>query len=447
MIRIAAIAALLFSFAVSAFAYEESAWVPPWDANALTSVQANAGALSEANPVWYSWNADGTPLKNWNAENATWRASMTGSRFIPTIQNLVNGSFDGTVAATVFATAALRETSASAIAQLVVNQAYDGIDIDYERIPTASRDNFTAYLTTLGQKLHAANKKLSVTVYAKTSVNSNWNGPGGEDWPAIGAIADSVKIMAYDYSYEGGPAGPIAPLNWIDQVATYAQNSIPNQKIMIALPWYGYDWSAGSTQSLTYASAMQLAQNLGATISHDANGEATFTYAGHTVFFQDAASYAKKVQLLKDHHAAIAGFAAWSIGVEDPAIWNVIRNGSSSGATPAPAPPAGIGISGPSSLAVSRGNAVSGDYQLVAINGFSGTASISIQSPANFSGSMTSASSSVSAGGAVKITASTTSRTLPGTYQFQVTLTSGSLTTAQTVTLQVSDPARKRATR
>ncbi|MEA2165237.1 MAG: spore germination protein [Thermoanaerobaculia bacterium] len=441
--RIAAIAALLFSFAASAFAYEESAWVPPWNANALTSMQANIGALTEANPVWYSWNADGTPLKNWNAENATWRASMTGARFVPTIQNLVNDSFDGNAAATVFASPALREASASAIAQLVVNQAFDGIDIDYERIPAAARDNFTAYLTTLGQKLHAANKKLSVTVYAKTSANDNWNGPGGEDWPAIGAIADSVKIMAYDYSYSGSAPGPISPLNWIDSVATYAQNTIPNSKIMFGLPWYGYDWSAGPTQAVTYASAMQLAQNTGATVLHDANGEAMFAYAGHTVYFQDASSYAKKVQFLKDRHPSIGGFAAWSAGVEDPAIWNVIRGGSSSGATPAP--PAGIAVSGPSSLTVNKGSSVSGNYRLVAINGFSGTASVSIQSPGNFSGSVTASSTTVAAGGAVTITASTVSRTQPGTYSFQVTMTSGSLTSAQTVTLQVSDPTRKRA--
>lgn len=443
--RIAACAALLFSVAVSASAYEQSAWVPPWNANALTSMQSNIGALTEANPVWYSWNADGTPLKNWNAENATWRASMTGARFVPTIQNLVNGSFDGNAAATVFASPALREASASAIAQLVINQAFDGIDIDYERIPIAARDNFTAYLTTLGQKLHGANKKLSVTVYAKSSANDSWNGPGGEDWPSIGAIADSVKIMAYDYSYSSSAPGPIAPLNWIDSVATYAQNTIPNSKIMFGLPWYGYDWSAGPTQPVTYASAMQLAQNTGATILHDANGEAMFTYAGHTVYFQDASSYAKKVQLLKDRHASIGGFAAWSAGVEDPAIWNVIRGGSSSGATPAPAPPAGIAISGPGSLTVNKGNSVTGNYQLVAINGFSGTASVSIQSPAGFNGSMTASSTTVAAGGVVVVAASTTSRTQPGSYSFQVTMTSGSLTSAQTIMLQVSDLTRKHA--
>src|SRR5258707_15710374 len=93
--RIAAIAALLFSFAVSTFAYQESAWITPWNADALKSLQSNLGTLNETNPVWYSWNADGTPLKNWNAENASWRSSMTGTLLVPTVQNIINGGFHG----------------------------------------------------------------------------------------------------------------------------------------------------------------------------------------------------------------------------------------------------------------------------------------------------------------------------------------------------------------
>ena len=441
--RIAAIAALLLSFAASTFAYQESAWVPPWNADALKSLQSNLGTLNETNPVWYSWNADGTPLKNWNAENATWRASMTGALLIPTVQNIINGSFDGNAAATVLASPVSRESTAAAISQLVITQAFDGIDIDYERLPAASRDNFTAFLTTLGQKLHAANKKLSVTVYAKTSDSANWNGPGGEDWPAIGGIADSVKIMAYDYSYSGSAPGPIAPLNWIDGVATYAQSVIPSDRIMIALPWYGYDWSSGAATDLTYASAMQLAQSNGATIAHDANGEATFVYNGHTVFFQDASSYAKKVQLLKERHASIAGFAAWSAGVEDPALWNVIRGSSSSGAAPLPAPPVGIAISGPGSLTVIRGSSVAASYQLVAINGFNGSATVTVQPPSGFDGSVSADAASVAAGGSIRITINTTSHTTPGTYQFQVNLTSGTLTATQIATLQVNDVSRR----
>jgi len=447
--RTAAIAALALFLATSSFAaYKETAWIPPWNAEALKSIQLNAGALTESNPVWYSWNADGTILKNWNAENATWRAAMTGTLLIPTIQNVVNDSFDGSVAATVLATPASREASASEIAALVNNQAFDGIDIDYERVPTSSRANFTAFLGTLGQKLRISGKKLSVTVYAKASDSENWNGPGAEDWQAIGQIADSVKIMAYDYSYLGSAPGPIAPLNWIDRVASYAESVIPANKIIMALPFYGYDWSTVSpTRSLSYAAAIQFAGINGATISHDANGEATFTFGTHTVFFIDAVSYSQKVTLLKQKHPSIGGFGAWSLGVEDPAIWSIVRGSGSSGATPPPAPPAGIAISGPLSLTTMRGASSSGSYQLVPVNGFNGTASITVQAPAGFAGVITADSASVAAGGSFRITASTTTATRPGTYQIDLKLNSGSLTADQLVTLVITEPARHHAAR
>jgi spore germination protein len=321
-------AAVLFAITPAAFAYRISAWIPPWDSNALTSIQANGGAITESNPVWYSLNADGSIAKNWNAENSAWRAAMTGSQIIPTLQNLVNRQFDGATTASLLSTAQSRESHASAITQLVVANTFDGIDIDYEGVPTASRANFTAFLTTLSRKLHAANKKLSVAVLPKTSDSQNWDGRGSQDWNAIGQVADSVKIMAYDHSWPTSPAGPITPLDWLDKVASYATSTIPAAKVMIGLPWYGYDWVGTSGKNVTYASAMQTAQTNGATITHDVDGEATFTYSGHTVFFQDASSYQKKIDVLTQKHPTIGGFAHWAVGVEDPGVWPIIRSSS-----------------------------------------------------------------------------------------------------------------------
>jgi spore germination protein len=332
-LRAVSIAAVLFALAAQSFAaYKTSVWIPPWDANALTSIQANAGSITESNPVWYSWNADSSIAKNWNAENPTWRASMGGA-LMPTIQNVVNGSFSADTVTAMLAGSTTREAHAIAIASLVISNAFDGIDVDYERVPTTSRANFTAFVSSLAAKLHAANKKLSVTVYAKTSDAQNWNGPGAEDWAAIGAAADSVKIMAYDYHWSTSAPGAITPLNWLDQVAAYAESTMPGGKIMLGLPWYGYDWpSTGAGATATYAYAQQTALANNAAIQHDAtSGEPFFTYAGHTVYFQDAAGYTAKVNLLKQKHPGIGGFAHWAAGQEDPAIWNVISGSSGSG--------------------------------------------------------------------------------------------------------------------
>lgn len=438
---------LSLAVAANAFAYRHSAWIPPWNSNALTSLQTHLGALSETNPVWYAWNADGTIAKVWNAENATWRAAMTGTQIIPTVQNVVNNSFNGSVAATVLGTPESRDAHASAIAQLATQNAYDGIDIDYEKLPASARANFTAFLQALAQKLHAANKKLSVTVYAKTSDSQNWSGPGAEDWPAIGQIADSVKIMAYDYSWSTSAPGPIAPLEWLDQVATYAQGVIPAAKIMMGLPWYGYDWnSAGATANMSYSAATLLAQNNGATVSHDVNGEATFTFSTHTVYFQDASSYSKKIALLQAKHSAIGGFAAWAAGQEDPAIWTILRGGSvSTPATPPPsAPPlpaADFTISGPSALTVAAGSTTTGAYRIASVNGFVATTNLAVDSPAGLAASIDPA---LNLGGVATLRVAATSATKPGSYDVTLHFTSGTLSHAYTVNVTVALAPRRR---
>ena len=297
-----------------------SAWVPAWDPNAVATLEREAGKLHEANPGWYTIAADGTFTRNWGAEDPRMRAALAGVDLVPTIKNYVNGGFDGNLVASVIGSPTLRETHAAALTQLVIANAFAGIDIDYERVPVTSRSDFTAFIELLAAQLHGSGKLLSVTVHAKT-VESNRNGPGAQDWAAIGAVADSVKIMAYDKHWSTSEAGPIAPLDWLDQIATYAEATIPAGKAIIGLPWYGYDWLGMDGDSVTYAEAMARAQSAGAVIGRDEHGEATFSYDGRTVFFQDAVSYEQKILAIVQKHSKIGGFAHWRVGAEDPATW------------------------------------------------------------------------------------------------------------------------------
>lgn len=331
MTRRIAIALFTMFTASTTFAYRISVWIPPYSAAALVTIQQHGGEIHESNPVWYNINADGTLAKSHaNVESLTWRAAMVGSEILPTIQNVFNGSFSGSATAAMLASPTTRAAHEDSIMQTVVMNAYDGIDIDYEGMPNtpAATADFSAFLTSLSNKLHGAGKKLSVAVY------SRWPGVSGQryaqDWAVIGAAADSVKIMTYDYHWSGGPPGAVTPLSWLDLVAAFAEQNLPVGKIAIGLPWYGYDWprSGGSGKAVTYATATAKAQSANGIITHDENGEATFTYSENgidrIVYFQDATSYAAKLSLLRDKHPSITALAHWAAGQEDPAIWGVI---------------------------------------------------------------------------------------------------------------------------
>ena len=446
-LRAAAFGILLSVAGATAHAapYRNAVWIPTWGSS-LASIQANIGAFQESNPVWYALASDGSIALKSGAENPTVLAAMVGTDVIPTIQNTVNGSFNATVATQVIGTASARDAHANAILQLVVSKAYDGIDVDYESLPAAQMSNFSAFVQTLAQKLHGAGKKLSVAVYPKTSASDNWNGPGAEDYSAIGAAADFVKVMAYDYHWDTSAPGPISPLTWLDSVATYATSTIPASKVMMALPWYGYDWKGSSGVGVTYPDAISRAQANNATIGHDANGEATFTYADHTVFFQDATSYGAKVAMLKTNHPGIGGFAHWAAGQEDPQIWQVVRGLIVPGTNPAGPAPGDFAVSGPGFLTLPQGGQTAASYQLTPINGFSGTATVQIAGSA-FDGTVVPASQTVSAAAPVTVRVSANRAARPGTYRFTVRFSSGSTTHEELVNVVVQPVGRVRAAR
>lgn len=431
---------LLFVAASPAYAYRMSAWVPSWDSSAPAIMGIHARDLDESNPGWLYANADGTVKQT--GEDARLRAALTGTLLMPTIKNYVNGAFDGVMMATIVNSDSLREKHAETIAQLVVQNGYDGVDVDYERMPSTSRAGFTAFVQLLGNKLRASNKKLSVTVYAKTN-DATYNGPGAQDWTAIGAVADSVKIMAYDYHWSTSAAGPIAPLDWLEQVVAYAEKTLPVQKAMIGLPWYGYDWLGTAGATVTYAQAVAKAQSAGIAVARDASGEATYTYDGRTVFFQDAASYTSKVKTILAKHPGIGGFSHWRVGAEDPEIWNVVSelHGTTSGRLPTVTPAQDFAIDGPGEVAMTAGTQSSTRYGFVGINGFTGPVTMYARKFDPFPGTV--------AVNGTSLVVNVFPEAGAGSYGITVTMTGGGVTRETIVTLRISAPkiAKRRAVR
>jgi spore germination protein len=308
----------LFLFA--SCAYRTSVWMTPWDAASIASVEANRASISELNPVWFRITPQGTIEMNWNADKPF---DPQGRRLVPTIQNANQGEFDSGLAK-VLADPELRRRHAEELVQLVLDKHYDGIDIDYERLPSTSRGDLNVFLALLSGRLHQHRKELSVTLHPKTNDRADWAGPGGQDWRFIGKVADSVKVMAYDYHYSSSEPGPLAPLAWLDEIARYADATIGHHKVLIALPWYGYDWSGGHGSTVGYSDATKLAADHNVVVQRDENGEPFFHYDDHVVFFQDATSYGRKLDVLTRHHRSIAGFAHWRAGKEDPASWREV---------------------------------------------------------------------------------------------------------------------------
>lgn len=327
-----------YSFLIIALLLTTPAWCDPYRVSAWTfgdraslKAAADRAAIDEVNVDWYISKPDLSIQGDGVDTDFVAVAKARGVRVLATVSNWSEalGDFDPDLAHGILATKTSTDQHIQAIVKLCQEGGYDGIDLDWEALYPSDRNRFTHFVAQLAQKLHASRKLLSIAVHAKESEPGNWEGPRAQDWKKLGAAVDEFKIMTYDYSGPWSDPGPIGPPDWTDAVLTHAEALVPQQKIMMGVPFYGYDWQPQSCIDVDWKSATSRARSHHSAINHDPSGEATFTYVdnlgkSHTVFFQDRTAIAAKLRMLLQKHPGIRGIAIWRMGGESPAFWNEI---------------------------------------------------------------------------------------------------------------------------
>lgn len=303
---------------------EVTIWAPYAGQLEIDTLTANADLIREVNFFWYELGRDGRISGGVKSQPALERARALGMRVVPSI---VNRGFSREAVLTAIETPEARASHIAAIVELVESNGYDGVDIDYESLAAEDRDLFTLFIEELAAALHARDKELSIAVHAKTDDAGAWGGPAAQDWPRLAAAVDRFKIMTYDYHHGASPAGPIAPLSWIDAVLRYAATVAPPRKTYVGIHFYGYEWVGGSGRGIEWRQAVKTAQMYNAAIQRDESGEAWFRYddGRYTVYFADAENLRVKLPAISAAHPDLAGIAIWRLGGEDPENWRAIR--------------------------------------------------------------------------------------------------------------------------
>lgn len=305
-----------------------AAWLPDsFDSANRHSFEANADILDEVSPFWYATDARGNLLHGADARDRTLieLAHSKNVLVLPTVHNIVNG-IDPVPG--LLRNPERRSQHVRNIVREVLDHQYDGFDIDYELLDSSLRDEFSAFIVELSEALHAQGKLLTIAVHAKTE---DYGGLGGfQDWAVIGQAVDRMRIMTYDYHWRGGGPGPVAPVYWVREVANYAKTVVDPAKVVIGVPFYGYNWPAnGDATPQIWEAINDLIEAYGLTVNFaesDANGpiqENWITYNGRKVWFATSRGLDAKLGLVQE--LDLAGIAIWRLGGEDPSNWEVIR--------------------------------------------------------------------------------------------------------------------------
>ncbi|CAA7601010.1 Glycoside hydrolase superfamily [Acididesulfobacillus acetoxydans] len=198
-----------------------------------------------------------------------------------------------------------------------------GIQLDFEEVQAGDRLPYVHLLESLQAVLHERGLLLTATLPAKRSEGE----APGYDFAGIGKLCDAVTLMTYDEHYAGGEPGPIAGLPWMIQALDYAINLIPEDKILVGIPVYGYDWSGAPTRMLPMRDIPALvAETKARVLWSDPAVEPYFYYwrgrDRHTVWFENELSAKIRLGFVKSYH--LRGIAVWRLGYETKRFWAAV---------------------------------------------------------------------------------------------------------------------------
>jgi spore germination protein len=210
-------------------------------------------------------------------------------------------------------------------------KGYVGLDIDFEFILPEDKQNFLNFITAVKNRLSPLGLLTLVALAPKTSGEMTGLLYEAHDYPTIGAVADYVLLMTYEWGYLYGPPMATSPLNNVRRVLEYGVSVIDPNKIWMGIPNYAYDWplpfvrNETVAEAITNQEAIVRAAQFGVTIQFDELAQAPFynytTPEGveHVVWFDDVRSMNAKFRLIPE--LGIRGAGVWQIMNFFPGLW------------------------------------------------------------------------------------------------------------------------------
>jgi spore germination protein len=300
----------------------------------------NANLVGTASPFWYSISGDSTIADDPGAgeESVIKKLRDRHIRVVPTVTEAAGlPAF-----VSILESHRRREAMARALVTIATSRDYSGLDLDFENFALDPHHNaalaseaaarYPAFIAQVCSALRERGRTCTVTIMPRTSrAHVYWRKQFATwvyGYAALAKAANRVRIMAYDEHAPGGRPGPISSISWVKRVIAYARSTMVLNKVELALPAYGYDWSAAGATSITSRQALRLALQRHAALRwKPRQAETTFRYtlggARHVVWYQNPMASYERASLAKS--AGFAGIDFWSAGGEAAALWPKLR--------------------------------------------------------------------------------------------------------------------------
>jgi spore germination protein YaaH len=212
----------------------------------------------------------------------------------------------------------------------------DGINIDFENINVGDKDALTQFVREITPLLK--NQGLVVSMDVGVPDGSE-NYSLCYDFKALGQIVDYIMLMAYDQHWTSSPqAGSTAQITWVEQKLKKTLQSVPQQKLILGLPFYTRLWKedTGKDGKTTVTCLKSLSMEDSKKLVEDNHVQAKWDeesgqfYAQYEkdnsiykIWLEDENSINLKSSLVQKY--GLAGAASWRRNFETPSIWEVLN--------------------------------------------------------------------------------------------------------------------------
>ncbi len=263
--------------------------------------------------------------------------SAAAERIVPVmaITNFSATAAGSSLAHSVLASTDIQDVLLTNILKVMKEKGYQGLNIDFENVLPADRENYNQFLQRAVDRLHPEGYSVSTALAPKISGEQKGLLYEAHDYAAHGKIADFVVLMTYEWGYRLGPPQAISPLNEIKKVLDYAVTVIPRDKILFGFQIYARDWllphvQGQEAETFSQQEAIRRAIQYGAAIQYDPVAQSPFyRYTdeqgrNHEVWFEDARSAQAKFDVVKDYN--LRGISYWVLGYPFPQNWLLLKD-------------------------------------------------------------------------------------------------------------------------
>jgi spore germination protein len=322
------------------------------NANTLQQISAHAKLIDIIAPQIYVLDKTGVIWGSLDPE----LIKITQKKHIKVMPLVVNNNFNQLILHDFLHNSGAQKRAIDQMLALCRKYKFYGIQFDFENIQISDKEAFTQFFKYAANILHQNNFIISVAVVPRVNEFSNYNDfdrwylenwSGAYDYPHLAQASDFITIMAYDKHTSLTTPGPVAPLDWVEQIIKAFLKIIPAEKISLGVPVYSGYWKTdklgGSSDKscmekysfrskevqIGYAELLSLLARTTKPLSWDEQAKTSYVIVNphglyEYIFIENVRSFKAKFEMAEHYH--LRGVSVWKLGMEDPKIWGLDLN-------------------------------------------------------------------------------------------------------------------------